>query len=79
MRSAQQVLYGSYTQTQAISLALAQAAPMVDVHARLIRNLEQTAGLNRKLEFLPTDDAIDERKAAHQGLVAPELAVVMAY
>ena len=52
---------------------------MVDVHARLIRHLEQTAGLNRKLEFLPTDDAIDERKAAHQGLVAPELAVVMAY
>ena len=75
----EQVLYGSYTQTEAISLALAQAPPMVDVHARLIRNLEQTAGLNRKLEFLPSDDAIDERKAAHQGLVAPELAVVMAY
>jgi glutamate dehydrogenase len=75
----EQVLYGSYTQTQAISLALAQAPPMVDVHARLIRNLEQTAGLNRKLEFLPSDDAIDERKAAHQGLVSPELAVIMAY
>jgi glutamate dehydrogenase len=75
----EQVLYGSYTQTQAISLALAQAVPMVDVHARLIRYLEQNAGLNRKLEFLPSDDVIDERKAAHQGLVAPELAVVMAY
>ena len=75
----QQVLYGSYTQTQAISLALVQAPAMVDVHARLIRFLEQNAGLNRKLEFLPSDDAIDERKAAHQGLVAPELAVVMAY
>ncbi|HTT30277.1 MAG TPA: NAD-glutamate dehydrogenase domain-containing protein, partial [Solirubrobacteraceae bacterium] len=74
-----QVLYGSYTQTQAISLAVAQAPPMVDVHARLVRHLEQNAGLNRKLEFLPSDDAIDERKAAHQGLVTPELAVVMAY
>jgi glutamate dehydrogenase len=74
-----QVLYASYTQTQAISLALAQAPPMIDVHARLIRHLEQTAGLNRKLEFLPSDETIDERKAAHQGLVAPELAVVMAY
>ncbi len=74
-----QVLYGSYTQTQAISLALAQAVPMVDVHARLIRHLEQTAGLNRSLEFLPSDETIEERKAAHQGLVAPELAVVMAY
>ena len=38
------VLYGSYTQTQAISLALAQAAPMIDVHQRLIRYLEQVAG-----------------------------------
>jgi glutamate dehydrogenase len=75
----EQVLYGSYTQTQAISLAMAQAAPMVDVHARLIRYLEQNAGLNRKLEFLPIDDVIDERKAAHQGLVAPELGVIMAY
>ncbi|MGH2881232.1 MAG: NAD-glutamate dehydrogenase domain-containing protein, partial [Solirubrobacteraceae bacterium] len=74
-----QVLYGSYTQTQAISLALAQAPQMVDVHARLIRNLEQTAGLNRKIEFLPTDEVIDERKAAHHGLVSPELAVIMAY
>src|SRR5262249_12943264 len=73
-----QVLYGSYTQTQAISLALAQAPPMIDVHARLIRHLEQTAGLNRKLEFLPSDETIDERKAAHQGLGTPELAAVMA-
>jgi glutamate dehydrogenase len=75
----EQVLYGSYTQTEAISLALAQAPSMVDVHARLIRSLEQTAGLNRKIEFLPSDDTIEERKAAHHGLVAPELGVVMAY
>ena len=52
---------------------------MVDVHARLIRSLEQNAGLNRAIEFLPSDETIEERKAAHQGLVAPELAVVMAY
>ena len=76
---ADQVLYGSYTQTQAMSLAMAQAASMVDVHARLIRHLEQNAGLNRSIEFLPSDDTIDERKAAHRGLVAPELSVVMAY
>jgi glutamate dehydrogenase len=74
-----QVLYASYTQTQAISLALAQAAPMIDVHARLIRRLEQVAGLDRELEFLPTEDTISERKASHQGLLAPEVAIVMAY
>jgi len=76
---AERVLYGSYTQTQALSLAVAQAEPMVDVHARLIRHLEQVAGLNRELEFLPSDEAIGDRKAAHKGLVAPELAVAMAY
>jgi glutamate dehydrogenase len=76
---ANQVLYASYTQTQAISLALAQAAPMIDVHARLIRRLEQVAGLDRELEYLPSDEVVSDRKAAHQGLLAPELAIVMAY
>ncbi len=76
---AESVLYGSYTQTQALSLALAQAAPMVDVHGRLIRRMEQVAGLNREIEFLPDDETIDERKVDHKGLVSPELAVVMAY
>jgi glutamate dehydrogenase len=76
---AEQVLYSSYTQTQALSLALAQAGEMVDVHARLIRHLEQVAGLDRALEYLPSEETIGERKAAHEGLVSPELAVVMAY
>ena len=71
---ADQVLYGSYTQTQAISLAMAQAASMVDVHARLIRHLEQNAGLNRQIEFLPSDDTIDERKAAHRAWSRPSWA-----
>jgi glutamate dehydrogenase len=74
-----QVLYGSYTQTQAMSLSLAQAASMIDVHARMIHQLEQVTGLNRELEYLPDEDTISERKSAHQGLVAPELAVLMAY
>src|SRR5205807_5185038 len=76
---AENVLYASYTQAQAISLAVAQAAPMIDVHRRVIRRLEQVTGLDRELEFLPSEDAIAERKAAQEGLAAPELAVVMAY
>ena len=36
---------------------------MVDVHARLIRQLEQVAGLDRELEFLPTDE-VDRRAQA---------------
>ena len=34
---AERVLYGSYTQTQALSIAGAQAVSMLGVHARLIR------------------------------------------
>jgi glutamate dehydrogenase len=52
---------------------------MIDVHARLIRQLEQVASLNREIEFLPNDDVIAERKSGHRGLLAPELAVAMAY
>jgi glutamate dehydrogenase len=76
---AEQVRYGSYTQTQALSLALAQAASMVDVHARLITHLEQSGGLDREIEFLPNDEVINDRKVLRQGLVAPELAVLMAH
>ncbi len=76
---AREVLYASYIQTQAVSLAIAQAGPMVDVHRRMVRRLEQVAGLDRELEFLPSEDAFSERKAAHRGLVAPEVAILMAY
>ncbi|MBV9168267.1 MAG: NAD-glutamate dehydrogenase, partial [Solirubrobacterales bacterium] len=76
---AELVLYGCYTQTQALSLSVAQAGPMVDVHARLVHHLEQVAGLDRELEFLPSEEDIAERKAAHEGFLRPELAVIMAY
>ncbi len=76
---ARRVLYGSYTQTLAMSLALRQAERMIDVHARLICELERVAGLNRELMFLPSESVINQRKAAKRGLTAPELAVVMAY
>src|SRR5437660_1903867 len=58
---------------------MVEAAAMVDVYARMIRRLEQVAGLKRDLEFLPSEDELSDRKAAHQGLVSPELAIVMAY
>jgi glutamate dehydrogenase len=76
---AEGVLYGSYTQTQAMSLALYQAEGMVDVHERLLDHLEAVAGLHRGIEFLPSEQAINERKIAKLGFTAPELAVIMAY
>jgi glutamate dehydrogenase len=73
------VLADSYVQTQAISLALAQAPHMVAVHGRLIADLEQMAALDREIEFLPSDAVLAERAAAGRGLTAPELATILAY
>ena len=70
------VLYGSYIQTQAMSLAGAQSVSMVEVHARLIRRLEQVASLDREIEDLPSQKTIAARQSERRGLVAPELATL---
>src|SRR5438105_4429990 len=46
---------------------------------RFIRFLEKKGELNRAIEFLPTDEAIAERKAKGLGLTSPERAVLLAY
>src|SRR5215216_5231196 len=76
---AQLVLRDNYQQTQALSNAVAQAASMVDVHARYIRALEHAGNLNRELEFLPDEETLAERKSNDMGLSAPEFAVLLAY
>ncbi len=75
----EQVRYASYIQTQALSLEVALSVSMVEVHARLIRALEQSASLDRELEYLPSEQVIDARHGERRGLVSPELAVVMAH
>jgi glutamate dehydrogenase len=76
---AERVLRGSYLQTQALSLALAQAPAMLDVHDRMMRSLEHAGRLDRDLEALPDGEAVAERAAARAGLTQPELAVLLAY
>jgi glutamate dehydrogenase len=76
---AERVLRGSYLQTEALSLALAQAPGILDVHDRMMRVLEQAGRLDRELEALPEGDEVTERRAAHAGLMQPELAVLLAY
>jgi glutamate dehydrogenase len=73
------VLRDNYEQTQVISTSSAQAASMVDVHARYMRSLEQAGRLDRALEFLPDDETLAERKSAERGLTAPELAIMLSY
>ena len=73
------VLRDNYRQTQALSNAVAQAFPMVDVHVRYMRSLELARRVDRNLEGLPGDEALAERKAAGEGLTSPEFAVLLAY
>jgi glutamate dehydrogenase len=73
------VLRNNYVQTQAMSLARAQAPQMLEVHARLMRQLERDGDLNREVEFLPGKEEIDERISDGRGLTAPELSVLLAY
>jgi glutamate dehydrogenase len=47
--------------------------------ARLMRHLEEHAGLNREIEFLPSDDQLEQRISEGWGLTGPELAVLTAY
>ena len=73
------VLRDNYDQTGALAVARAQAAAMVDVHARYLRKLEHDGGLDRALEFLPSDELLAQRRSAGMGLTAPEFAVLLAY
>jgi glutamate dehydrogenase len=73
------VLLDNYRQVQALSVTEAQAADVLDEHVRLIKALERGQQLDRKLEFLPGDADIAERRAAGRGLTRPELAVLLAY
>src|SRR5215212_1390392 len=73
------VLRDNYQQTQAINQALALAHPMVDVHARYLRFLEQEGRLDRDLEFLPDEEELGERRSDNRGLTAPEIAILLSY
>ena len=74
-----QVLRNNYLQNLGVAIARTQAAPLVEVHARFIERLERTVALDRAGEGLPDRDEVAERRRAGEGLVGPELAVLMAY
>ena len=73
------VLADNIGQNRALVNAVNLAPAMLDVHARYIAYLEQTARLDRDLEALPDAEVVAERKAARVGLTVPELAVLLAH
>src|SRR5262249_3715366 len=74
---AELVLRDNFEQAQALSVSVAQAPGMLGVHSRYIRSLEQAGRIDRALEFLPDEEEIATRKAAGQGLTAPEFAILL--
>ncbi len=51
---------------------------MLHVHARYIRKLERDGRVRRKLDVLPGDKEIAERRSAGIGLTSPEFSVLLA-
>ncbi|MGY2262741.1 NAD-glutamate dehydrogenase [Pseudomonas sp. SDO55104_S430] len=73
------VLGNNYKQTQALSLAARRALPRIAEYKRLMNDLEGRGKLDRAIEFLPSEEQINERVAAGHGLTRPELSVLISY
>jgi glutamate dehydrogenase len=72
-------LRNNYLQSLALSLAQRAGAGELPNHRALIEGLEARGLLDRAVEFLPPDAVMELRAGADQGLVRPELAVILAY
>jgi glutamate dehydrogenase len=74
------VLYDNYQQAQILSQEMEVSAQRVEAYEDLMQQLEAGDGeLEREVEFLPSSEVMIERRAAGEGLVRPELAVLLAY
>jgi glutamate dehydrogenase len=72
------VLRDNYHQNRALASSRAQAAEMLHVHSRMMRKMARDGRLSRRLEVLPGDKEIAERRSAGLGLTTPEFAVLLA-
>jgi glutamate dehydrogenase len=76
---AELVLRSNYLQTQAISVMVAFSGPRLGAKQHFINILEHKGLLDRELEYLPTDEELLERRDKGEGLVRPELSVLLSY
>ncbi len=73
------VLADNYEQNLVLATDFAQSSDMVSVHRRLLTALEQRGAIDRALEGLPSETELERRVALGQGLVLPELAMLLAH
>ena len=73
------VLADNEDQNDLMGTSRANAASLLPVHARQIKDFVAERGLNRELEALPSEKEIRRRTEAGIGLTSPELATLMAH
>ena len=73
------VLKDNYRQSQSVSVTESRAVSMVKEHIRFIHQLEREGRLDRPLEYLPTDEELQERLIKGKGLTRAELAILTSY
>ncbi len=73
------VLRHNYQQNRALAASAAQAPQMLHVHTRYIRKLEREGRIRRRIDGLPGEKEIAERRSAGIGLTAPEFSVLLAH
>jgi glutamate dehydrogenase len=73
------VLADNKEQNDLMGTSRANAASLLPVHARMIKDFVKDHGLIRELEALPSEKEIGRRTEAGIGLTSPELATLMAH
>lgn len=73
------VLNDNYHQALVLSFTAYHAQKNIGLHTNYMKDLESQSLLKRRVEFLPDDKLLIERKASGLGLTRPELAVLLAY
>ena len=73
------VLYDNYLQAQILSQEMEVSTQRIEAYEDLMQQLEADGDLERDVEYLPTSEEMAERRVGGQGMVRPELAVLLAY
>lgn len=76
---AQLVLQDNFKQTQIITIETHSKAPRINAHAWLIKYLEDRKELDRKIEYLPSQEDLGKMISEKKRLTRPEISVILAY
>ncbi len=73
------VINNNLSQNEVITNAALFASKSLNMHYKLLLDLEKNVNLDRSVEFLPAYENIVERKQYEQGFTRPELCILLAY